>query len=83
MSASGLQGLVLQAELLASNTSAGNSATDADHKAFNATPLPCVSLALCTGHTATIEQCLQRLILGGIQVKVIVQAATADEMVQQ
>lgn len=35
------------------------------------------------GHIATTEQCLQRLILGGIAVIVLVEASTAEAAVQQ
>lgn len=35
------------------------------------------------GHIATTEQCLQRLILGGVAVSVLVEALTAEAAVQQ
>lgn len=35
------------------------------------------------GHIATIEQCLQRLALGGIKLAIILQASTADQAVKQ
>lgn len=35
------------------------------------------------GHKATTEQCLQRLVLGGIAVIVLVEAPTAEAAVQQ
>ncbi|DBA81431.1 TPA: Inositol-tetrakisphosphate 1-kinase, variant 2 [Trebouxia sp. C0004] len=39
--------------------------------------------ASSTGHIATTEQCLQRLVLGGIAVIVLVEASTAEAAVQQ
>lgn len=42
-----------------------------------------LALATSSGHPATTEQWLSRLVLGGIQLQVVLQAATAEELVQQ
>ena len=43
----------------------------------------CDSISAFAGHAATVEQCLQRLALGGIKLAIVLQASTAEQAVKQ
>lgn len=78
----GVLGLVVQAELLAAATSSGLKDVS------SACSLCSVKVAAEStqphaGHPATTEQWLSRLVLGGVQSRVLSQAATAQEVVEQ
>lgn len=78
-----LRGLALQVELFCPENAAGriqdwtlgtNCLEDRAKRCFVVFPV---------GHIATTEQCLQRLVLGGIKLAVVLQASTAAHAVKQ
>lgn len=80
----GVLGLVLQADLLALATSSGLHPTvillvQYEGQQQHVTP----TMQLSAGHPATTEQWLSRLVLGGVQLRVLLQAATAEAVIQQ
>lgn len=74
----GLRGLALQAELLTFDSSAGENGTGCLLLTVQVPAHHCA----CAGHIATTEQCLQRLVLGGVKLAVVLQATTAEQAVK-
>lgn len=82
MSASGgLRGLALQVELISAESSAGR--VQARQLAVCSLDDSAQRCCAAAGDIATTEQCLQRLVLGGIKLAIVLQASTADQAVKQ
>lgn len=78
----GLRGLALQADLLPSEGSAG--LTQTCQWILSSLKMTVHNEASAfAGHIAAVEQCLQRLALGGIKLAIILQASTADQAAKQ
>lgn len=79
--AGALRGLALQVELFSPENAAGRIQDGRIGSQMEDRPQR--SYVFPVGHIATTEQCLQRLVLGGIKLAVILQASTAAHTVKQ